>query len=261
MSTELKPGRIYKVDNYRNYHEVNRGMFLNSTSGYNDTLYHNFVMIDGTKKRFSSNEINVSSTRLTSEVREAFKRIYKLYVKHEKFQKERDQLNYQLNLLGHEIQAAQQNLKNVIGIYKDVDVVNAINKMDIENKPRFSTYGDGEVALAVTKYIERYAKPSSYSFLDYEYDSSLHIVDYAEAVKQQALKIPKHVMDAFKDKLHLLELKEVIDDVGLADRNTLYAEKAFLLKLPAKEMTKEQLENVVEEILELWQVIKSYRTY
>lgn len=250
-----KVGSVYKVQ-FKDKDKTEQGMLVGISEGFRGFNYL-FLYTDGTDQQVRANEVTLSSTRIKPEVRQYFKNIFQMYKEKEKLKKKRDLLNMQIDGICRNITNARKELKDVNGIYSAEDVVKAFNKKYYESDTYLWGTKDGNLFFSIEQYHGKYVTPRDYSFIDYEYDSTLYISDYEQAKKELGINIPKQDLANLKAHLKLAKFVEMDDHIDIGDKNTLKSAVVFHFKVKPN-LSKEEAELIVEEMHMAYEAVKKH---
>lgn len=190
---------------------------------------------------FINDIISISSTKISPEERMALSNLAKSQIKKEKLEQEYKIL---LEEASKAVISCEKDLKSVTPILTQWEFGVALAEY-IEEKYRISvqcnSWGGEAIVLTQKKDIQKYATQDEYSFIHTRYDGTSYIEDedlnYKRTLKNYSLNT-------------LIPLKKVSSQIeeylSLGDKNWLSVCKAY--KIPVKEFTKNELENIKKKI-------------
>lgn len=252
--TAVKVGSVYKV---QFEDKAEQGMLVGISEGYRGQNYL-FLYVDGTDQQVRANDVTLSSTRIKPEVRQYFKKIFNMYKEKEKLKQQRDELNMKISSICDNITSARKEMKDVNGVYSAEDVVNTFNRKYETDTYLWGTK-DGNLFFSVDQHHGKYVRPRDYSFIDYEYDSTLWISDYEQAKKKLCVTISKQDLDNLKSKLKLAKFVKTTESVDIGDKNTLSSSTTFHFKV-RPQLSKEEMDLVAKEIYHAYKAVEKYES-
>lgn len=218
----MKKGQVYKVflkdDDFV-------GVYLGRHSVYSG--YNVFCMLNGEEKDvYDEDIIKLTSTRLKSEVRESFKRIYEVMKEIGGIKKEEEKLRNKQREASRKLEAAKELLRKQTGMYKIQNILGKYSDNITDWKEEKEGY---LVKFSLIVKREKYANPDSNSMVYWEYDGTLGLYDNIDLSKNEKY-IPKD-LDHLNDVLSSITFVKTECEVSLGDKNTVIEDIVFTFRM------------------------------